>query len=224
MVDRIVNEVVAMRALQFLTAWANAPFTVAFGIATGVALLQATGAMSLLVGDHEADADADADVDQDVEADGDDGDGEHSFLEHLGVGRIPFSMIWQTGAIAFAITGWALNARWFQGGEPPPLTTLLWTIPTGLVAALASIAGAARILSPLFSPPEATSRTALIGREGVVISSRVTPEFGEVRIRDDHGHDLRLICALAPGAPPIAEGGHVVVVDVEDGKPLVTSI
>lgn len=216
-----------MGALQFLTAWANAPFTVAFGVATGVALLQASGAMSLLVGDHEADADADvdADVDADADADGDtDAEHEGSVLEHLGVGRIPFSLVWQTGAIAFAITGWALNARWLGSGEPPPTTTLLWTIPTGLVAALASIAGAARVLGPLFSPPEATSRTALIGREGVVISSRVTPEFGEVRIRDDHGHDLRLICALAPGAEPIVEGKAVVVVDVDDGKPVVTAI
>lgn len=214
-----------MGALQFLTAWANAPFTVAFGVATGVALLQSTGAMSLLVGDHEADAEADVDADADVDGDTDtDHDAEHSALEWLGVGRIPFSLMWQTGAIAFAITGWALNARWLGGGEPPPTTTLLWTIPTGLVAALASIAGAARILGPLFSPPEATSRNALIGREGVVISSRVTPEFGEVRIRDDHGHDLRLICALAPGEGPIVEGKSVVVVDVEDGKPVVAQI
>jgi len=221
-----------MRALQFLTAWANAPFTVAFGVATGVALLQATGAMSLFAGDHEGDADldgdadVDADVDTDVEADADaDHDADQtSALDWLGIGRIPFSLAWQTGAIAFALTGWALNARWLGGGEPPPTTTLLWTIPTGLVAALASIAGAARILGPLFTPPEATSRAALIGREGVVISTSVTPEFGEVRIRDDHGHDLRLICALAPGAEVVAEGHHVVVVDMDGGKPLVSSL
>lgn len=221
-----------MGALQFLTAWANAPFTVSFGIATGVAALQASGAMSLLVGDHDADADADmdadldaeADVDADADADGDAEAGHGSVHDRLGIGRIPFSLAWQTGAIAFAITGWALNARWLGGGEPPPTTTLLWTVPTGFVAALASIAGAARILGPLFTPPEATSRHALIGREGVVISSRVTSEFGEVRIRDDHGHDLRLICALAPGAEPVAEGRAVVVVDLDDGKPLVSAL
>jgi hypothetical protein len=205
-----------MGALQFFTAWANAPFTVSFGIATGVAALQASGATSLLVGDHDADGEGEGAEDAGEGAD------EGPSHDALGIGRIPSSLAWQTGAIAFAIAGWALNARWLPGGEPPP-TTLLWTVPAGLVAALASLAGAARLLGPLLSPPEATSRSALIGREGVVISSRVTPEFGEVRIRDDLGHDLRLICALAPGAAEVGEGRAVVVVDVDDGKPLVTA-
>ncbi len=217
-----------MRVVQFLTAWANAPFTIAFGVAASVALLQASGALSLLADD--ADNDVDGDVDHDVEADADgDADADHdadepSYLELLGVGRIPFALVWQTGAIAFAITGLALNARYFGGGEPPPIT-LLWTMPSSIVAALGSIAGAARLLGPLFTPREATSRHALVGRAGVVISSRVTNEFGEVRLNDDHGHQVRLICRLAEGVEPPREGAQVVVVEVEDGgKPVVAPI
>ena len=62
-----------MRVVQFLTAWANAPFTIAFGVAASVALLQASGALSLLAddADHDADADVDADADADGDADGD---------------------------------------------------------------------------------------------------------------------------------------------------------
>ena len=217
-----------MRITEYLTAWANAPFTIAFGIAAGVAILQASGALSLL-GDHDADVDADADVDTDIDGDVDgdadhdvEGDAEeHSFTDVLGIGRIPFSLAWQTGAIAFALTGLLINTPF----EIPPLYTLLWTLPAGIVASLGSIAGVARLLGPLFTPQEATSRAALVGREGVVISSRVTPEFGEVRIRDDHGHDVRVIVRLAPGAESVCEGKHVVVVDVEDGgKPVVAPV
>jgi hypothetical protein len=217
-----------VRVVQFLTAWANAPFTIAFGVAASVALLQASGALSLLAddADHDVDADADGDLDHDAEADGDtdhDAD-EHSFLEVLGIGRIPFALVWQTGAIAFAITGLALNARFIGGGEPPPIT-LLWTMPVSIVAAFGSIAGAARLLGPLFTPKEATSRHALVGRAGVVISSRVTSEFGEVRLNDDHGHQVRLICRLAEGVEAPNQGAQVVVVEVEDnGKPVVTPI
>lgn len=214
-----------MRVLQFITAWANAPFTIAFGVAAGVALLQATGALSLL-GDHDSDLDGDADVDADADADADgdaENDAEHSLLDVLGVGRIPFSLVWQTGAIAFALTGLLLNMGYI-GGTPPPIT-LLWTVPAGLVASLGSIAGVTRLLGPLFTPQMATSRAALLGREGVVISTRVTREFGEVRIRDDHGHDLRVICTLAPGEDSVNEGRHVVVVDIEDGgKPVVAPV
>jgi len=216
--------------VQFLTAWANAPFTIAFGVAASVALLQASGALSLLAddADNDVDADADGELDHDVEADAD-GDNdhdadEHSFLELLGVGRIPFALVWQTGAIAFAITGLALNARYAGGSEPPPIT-LLWTLPSGIVAALGSIAGAARLLGPLFTPREATSRHALVGRAGTVISTRVTSEFGEVRLRDDHGNDVRLICRLADGNEAPREGAQVVVVEVEDnGKPVVAPL
>lgn len=214
-----------MRVVQFLTAWANAPFTIAFGVAASVALLQASGALSLLADDSDHDVDADGDLDHDADAEADGDDGEHSFLDVLGVGRIPFSLVWQTGAIAFAITGLALNTRYIGGGEPPPIT-LLWTVPSSIVAALGSIAGAARLLGPLFTPKEATSRHALVGRAGVVISTRVTPEFGEVRLRDDHGHDVRLICRLAEGAEAPHEGAQVVVVEVEDatGRPVVAPI
>lgn len=116
------GEVAVMRIVQFTTAWANAPFTIAFGIAAGVALLQASGALSLL-GDHDADADADVDADVDGDVDHDieahvDGDAEHdvegdaeeqSFLDLLGVGRIPFSLAWH--AQTFAVT---------REGKPSP--------------------------------------------------------------------------------------------------------
>src|SRR4051812_27324183 len=45
--------------LSSLLAWANAPFTVALGVALGFAVLQMTGLLGLFAGggDHEGDAD-----------------------------------------------------------------------------------------------------------------------------------------------------------------------
>jgi hypothetical protein len=54
---------------------------------------------------------------------------------------------------------------------------------------------------------------------GVVISTKVDAEFGEVRIRDKSGHDLRVVCKLAPGAKSTPrEHQNVVVVDYSEAK------
>ncbi len=216
-----------MTFLRFLIAWANLPFAIAAGIAIVFALLQVSGVLALIGGgDHDGDSDVDGDADADGDADHDadhdvDADGAHASLGDaifggLGVGRIPISIIWQSYAFVFAVTGYALNARWL-GGDEPPVITLAWTIPSGLVAGYAVVATLARLLGPVFAtkPHEATSRAELVGLSGVVISSKVTDDFGEVRIRDKSGHDLRVVCRLAPGAKPAAESQRVVVVEYE---------
>ena len=74
----------------------------------------------------------------------------------------------------------------------------------------------------LGSPVIAYLAGAGVGQIGVVISSKVDEEFGEVRIRDKTGHDLRVICKLNKGnknAP--VEHSRVVVVDYEKGDLLV---
>jgi hypothetical protein len=227
--------------LRFLVASANAPFTIAAGIAIVFAILQLTGILGLIAGgDHDADADADADVDADVDGDVDadhdvdadadaDGDADHEseaswsswVLGPLGFGRLPFGVIWQTYAIVFAATGLATNAQSFlRAPDGPPLRTLLWTVPLGLLAGYAVVATLARLLGPIFASTkeQATSRAELVGQVGVVISTSVTAEFGEVRIRDKSGHDLRVICKLAEGHAPPKEKQRVVVVEHEDGE------
>lgn len=210
-----------MTFLRFLIAWANLPFAIASGIALVFALLQVTGVLALIgSGDHDGDHDLDGDGEPDADADADH-DADHAGIGDaifggLGVGRIPISIIWQSYAIVFAVTGYALNARWL-GVSEPPLLTLAWTVPSGLVAGYAVVATLARLLGPVFAtkPHEATSRAELVGLSGVVISSKVTDEFGEVRIRDKSGHDLRVVCRLAPGAKPAGEHQRVVVVEYE---------
>jgi membrane protein implicated in regulation of membrane protease activity len=223
-------------AFGFLIAWANVPFAIAAGVAALFALLQVTGVLGLIAGggdgDADVDHDVDAEVDHDVDADHDaehdaDADQEHSAgdrgwgvaaLAPLGVGKIPFSVIWQTYALAFALTGFALNLHYLGAAASVPLLSLAWTVPTSLVAGYVAVALVARILGPVLSSKEqeATSRSQLVGLVGVVISSKVDQEFGEVRIRDKSGHDVRVICKLPPGsAKPVPEHKSVVVIDYE---------
>jgi membrane protein implicated in regulation of membrane protease activity len=193
--------------------------------------------------DHDVNMDAGADVDHDVDADHDvdqdtDHDADHDADDHgpgardvhgrslalaalapFGLGKIPLSVMWQTFCIAFALAGFALNAR-YLGSEDgvPPVHSLAWTMPLSLLAGALCVAGVARLLGPVLSSKEqeATSRAQLVGQIGVVISSRVDRDFGEVRIRDKTGHDIRVVCKLAEGAKRApTERQNVVVVDYE---------
>ncbi len=214
-----------MGVLQFFIAWANAPFTVAGGIAIAFALLQASGLLGLIAGgDHEADADHDLDHDVDAahdaggDSEGDhDGGAQHAMLGALGVGRLPFSLIWQTYALVFAMTGLGLNARFGAAVSGVPLVSLAWTLPASLAAGYGAVALLAKVLGPVFSSKkeEATSRAQLVGSLGVVISSSVSRAFGEVRIRDRSGHDLRVVCKLSEGARAPKEHERVVVVEID---------
>jgi len=221
-----------LQALGFLITWANAPFAIAAGVAAVFALLQLTGVLGLIAGGHEGDVDHDVDhdIDHDVDHDADhDADHESSedrglaiaALAPLGYGRIPFSMIWQTFCLVFAAAGFALNFHYLGRAGGPPLHTLAWTLPGGLVAGYLGVAALAKVLGPVLSTKgqEATSRAQLVGQIGVVISSKVDEHFGEVRIRDKTGHDLRVVCRLAQGTDrPPTEHQSVVVVDYEEER------
>jgi hypothetical protein len=228
-----------LSAVRFLIALANAPFTIAVGVASVFALLQVTGILGLLAGhdggddgggDHdvEADHDLDADADADHDADGadhdHDADGEHgrgiasAALAPLGLGKIPLSFIWQGFCLVFAAVGLAINSPYLDRPGGPPLITLVWTLPASLAAGYAGVAVLAKVLAPVLSSQaqEATSRAQLVGQAGVVISSKVDREFGEVRIRDKTGHDVRVVCKLSERvAKPPTLHQQVVVVEYD---------
>jgi membrane protein implicated in regulation of membrane protease activity len=178
-------------------------------------------------GEHDADHDADHDQEHDHDQDHDQEQGRSwaaTALGPLGFGKLPFSLIWQTFAVVFAAAGFALNARYIEQTGGPPLVTLAWTLPASFLSGYLAVALTARILGPVFAPKrqEATSRAELVGQIGVVISTRVDEEFGEVRIRDKTGHDLRVVCKLAKGSKArVAEHQSVVVVECDGGELLV---
>jgi membrane protein implicated in regulation of membrane protease activity len=223
-----------MSALLFFINPANAPFAVALGVVAVFTLLSATGLLGIIAGggesDHDIDADADADVDADADADADhdadahDGDGHDrslaaTLLTPLGFGTLPLSLIWQTFGLAFAAAGLTMNFHYLGTEGGPPLHTFAWTLPGGFVAGCVAVAAVNRLLAPVLSSKgqEATSRSQLVGQIGVVISSKVDRDFGEVRIRDKSGHDVRVVCRLATTATTSPkETQSVVVVDCDE--------
>ncbi len=239
-----------MTVLHYLFAWANAPFTVAAGIAIVFALLSASGLLGLLAGgghgdgesDHEVDHDVDAggdadadagagghDADHDVDHDADDGDddgddqasGGRGFgaiaFGPLGIGKVPFSIIWQTYALVFSVIGLAINSRFSAEDGSVPLRALMFSGPIAFAAGYGAVAALARVLGPMLSSrkEDATSRKELVGQLGVVISSRVSSDFGEVRVKDKSGHDLRVICKLARGMRAPREKESIVIVELD---------
>jgi hypothetical protein len=179
--------------------------------------------------DHEVDAEAEHDAEagdgHEHEHDGDHGSGHErglasAALAPLGFGRIPFSMIWQTFCLVFAFCGMLLNARYLGQAYGPPVYTLAWTLPSSVFAGYLGVALVAKVFGPVLSSKgqEATSRAQLVGQIGVVISSKVDEEFGEVRIRDKTGHDIRVVCKLARGSKKPSEHQSVVVVDYDPGR------
>ena len=107
-------------------------------------------------------------------------------------------------------TGFGLNLRYLGTARAVPLLTLAWTLPASLVGGYVAVALVARLLGPVLSSKEqeATSRAQLVGQIGVVISSQVNQEFGEVRIRDKTGHDVRVICKLPKGTDGAGGGAQ----------------
>jgi membrane protein implicated in regulation of membrane protease activity len=224
--------------LNFLIAWANAPYTVVLGTVLLFALLSASGILGLLAGgDHDGGDDVDGDA-HDVdghEADHDAGDGHESDHDHdkgdddrgfahaitgaLGIGKLPFSLVWQVFGAIFALTGLAANAHYLDRPGGPPLFSLAWTMPIALSVAYGVVAALARVLTPIVADEKAnaTTRAELVGHVGKVISTRVDEAFGEVRFRDKTGHDVRLIVKLAAGHTPAREGDEVVFVENTDG-------
>jgi membrane protein implicated in regulation of membrane protease activity len=234
-----------MSFLASLLAWANVPFTIVLAITICFALMQMTGLLGLLAGggdDADADGDADGgDADGDADADGgdadgdgdadhdghdhdsdDDGDGDarEGFLGGLGVGRVPLTIVWQTFAATFAFTGLAIHTLVLAKHGSLPVITLAFSVPASLGVAYVLTRAVTRPLGRLLVDPkqQATSRKELVGQTGVVISTRVSDEFGEVKIADKTGHVVRVICQVKPGESSIPEGAEVVVVDFDEDR------
>jgi membrane protein implicated in regulation of membrane protease activity len=229
--------------LASLLAWANAPFTIVLAVAVVFAVLQMTGLLGLLAGggdhdadaDHDVDADADHDVDADHDADADndhdadqdqdhDADDEsdqqsvgHALAAGLGVGKVPLSIIWQTYAVAFGFAGIAINTVYASSVGALPLVSLAWTLPSAAVFGYGVTRVLARALGRVISDPkqEATTKKQLVGQTGVVISSKIDGEFGEIRLRDKTGHTVRIVCRTREPERVIPEGREVVIVDYE---------
>jgi membrane protein implicated in regulation of membrane protease activity len=230
--------------VQFFLSTANLPFVFALGVSVLFVVLQWSGLLGLLGGGGDADADGDVDGDADVDADADgdvdgdadaddadadDADADDADAEDAAPAmlRLPLTVRAPVAAIAFAMTGFALNALLYAEAPAVPLLTLLWTLPSGILSGFVAGKLMARVLAPLLDDRRnaAPERRSLVGRIGTVISTAVSADFGEVRIKDESGHQLRVVVKLAEDAAAPREGDEVVVVDLDErGTPKVAPL
>jgi len=210
-----------MSVLSFFLSGANLPFVFTLGVSVLFVLLQWSGAMGLLGdgdggdADAEVDGDADADADVDPDSDADTDDADHHAAPLL---KLPLTVRGPIAAIGFSLTGFALNAATHGEAATLPLTTMLWTLPAGLLAGYLSSRAVTRLLAPILDDHQnaAPQRKSLVGRIGTVISTGVNAEFGEVRIKDVSGHQLRVIVKLAEGSASAHEGDEIVVTELDE--------
>jgi hypothetical protein len=133
-----------------------------------------------------------------VDNEGDDDDGAglrfggSGLLGFLGVGQVPSTVVWVSLSLFFGFAG--LFANRFLGSLPGGYR-IGW-FPVSLLVALLVGAGATRLVAQTvhrfvdLRGRGSTRRHELEGRPGTVASPRLDGEFGEVRVKDAHGHEL----------------------------------
>jgi hypothetical protein len=204
---------------RFLNQWWNLPYLVALGLTGVFFVLQLFGfAAHAFAGDHEIDLDGDGVPDHDLDTGP---DGEHeafSAFAFLGVGRVPFLVVWLTLFIFAGFTGLFLNRVLLAGagvyrGWFFPLS-LAGALGTGVVAVRFAAKGVGKLVD--VGGRGASARKDLRGRIGVVASARLDSEFGEIRVRDARGEELIVHGRLDRTEKVLERGAQVVLVDLQD--------
>jgi hypothetical protein len=190
--------------------------------------MQAVGIFADAAGsDHEADLDgsaASADHDPgldhhaDHDADAHDGDHDHGLGAFLGIGRVPFMVVWLTLFIFTGFSGLFFN-RVLQvrtGGYPA------WFFPISLLAALGvglvAVKSAARAVAKIVDVGGrgAAARRELSGTVGIVASPVLDDKFGEVRVRDLRGNELIVHGHVGDREGALKQGDKVVLIELEN--------
>ena len=230
-----------MSFAAFLNHWWNLPFLVMLGLCGVFFLLQAIGLLGG-EGDHDVDADAgdvhvdhDADVDHDVDADahadadadGDSGGGGgltagwHEVLSFLGVGRVPFMVVWVTLFLFGGFSGIFINRMLFvRGGGDYRGWWFVVVSPAALLVGLVGVRFFSRLAARLVDVGGrgATAKQELTGRIGVVASPVLDSRFGEIRVHDDRGNERLLHGCLRAGETALPRGSKVVLVSYDGEK------
>ncbi len=184
-------------------------FTVPVLLALLFWLLALVGMFDFEAFDFDLDFDADVDVDADLDADMTGGAG---MLQLLGLGMIPFSLMFTLLLFFFGTSGIALHT--LTGGSN-------WLfIPLALVVALTISAGAARLLHPLFKDyGKATSANELVGKVAVLKSNTVSPSFG-VAVVKINGVPIDITVRSDTEDNDLAYGSQVLIYDYDADRRL----
>jgi hypothetical protein len=217
---------VVLSFAAFLNHWWNLPFLVMLGLCGVFFLLQIVGLMGGDA-DHDVNVDQDADVDHDVDADAE-GEGGmtagwHGALSFLGVGRVPFMVVWVTLFLFSGFSGIFVNRVLFvrAAGAYRGWWFVLVTLAS-LVVGVAAVRLFSRLAARLVDVGGrgATAKHELAGKIGVVASPMLDARHGEIRVHDDRGNEILLHGCVRPGEASLPHGSKVVLVSYDEDKQL----
>lgn len=201
------------------------PFLVPIGLVIVMVIMQLLLLLVAGVGfdfdfDHDVDGDIDADFDVDVDGDG---FSLSKFLNPIGVGYIPLSIIWYAYGLSFGVSG-IVSTFVLSKFYPVTWWFLALSVPVGVVLGWHFTKRIVRMIAPLFK----TSGSAediydLVGRSARVTSLEANTRFGEVAIQVNGTINHM---AVKTSGETLQQGVEVVVTDIdqESKRPIVSSV
>jgi hypothetical protein len=208
--------------LAFVNHWWNLPFLVMLGLCGVFFVLQLIGFLGAdsdhehdLAGDATASDAPDADADADPDAGSDLTATWHEALSFLGVGRVPFMVVWVTLFLFAGFTGIFVNRVLFVRGNGTYAGW--WFAPVlggGLAVGVLGVRFFSRLAARLVDVggSGAITKAGLAGKLGTVASPTLDARFGEIRVHDDRGNELLVHACLHPGEAALAHGTRVLLV------------
>lgn len=205
--------------MAYLLAPQNIIFIIALVVGIVLVLGNALGVMG-----HDADHDVDHDVDHDTDHEQAGGEHDHdAHHEHqerlflkalsvLGIGRVPFSIVWMTAALVFGGAGIVFNTvlapvlrvPWIYG----------WLSFAGALVAMVTVTGNfARVVHRLMPTTETYvgKRSDLVGCRGTLVLA-TDENRGLANVHDPRGNVHQITCRTTNGAT-IPSGAKVTVID-----------
>ncbi len=142
--------------------------------------------------------------------------------QFLGMGRIPFTMIFLLWLLGFGLTGWLGNSLLLTTFSSYPEWGILAVLAVAIITASWFTAGMARLMGhavPAFTST-ATSVQTLVCRQGWVSSQHVDENYGQVKVRDTAGTLHTVFAVIDPGHLPIVHNTKVFLVEYNSAQKL----
>lgn len=194
---------------DWLLAWWNLIYVVPFGL--GLSYMGLYVATGLSFGDGEADVDGDGDLD----------DGDHkihfggdTWLELLGIGRVPLSVVVMTLLMSWGFIGIVINRLLFE--MLPGLLLPLVSIPLAGIGSATITGVLARIVARIMPLDESSAwrKHELVGTIGEALYT-IDSRFGKAAVHDPQGYRFQVPCRVGEGTPPIPKGQRVLLVEFD---------
>lgn len=188
------------------------PFTISLVLCCVYWLMALLGTIDMDTFDLDLDLDTDTDVDGSV---GNSGGVFSSFLQMINATEVPLMFI----VSVISICKWFLNiAAIITYNKDGVWWVALLTWLGAFIISCVITALVTKPFIPLFKAFKAgeDDEEPIVGREATVVTSRITEEFGQVRVLRERGSAALVHCKLASGSEPLKKGETLMIIGKEE--------